>query len=257
MLQQFTLTIQCSKGELYHDYDTFAKMDPYCIIHCGAKQHKTATCSGGGKHPKWVDFFTTAITTEDSLQVHCYDAESFSKDEDMGAGQVSLSQVKMMGSEMVVVDLFKKGVCTGKVWLELTCKSNTQVIYPGGMQTTMPTYPVQQTPMYPMQQTMPTYTPMMQQTPMMMQQQPMMMQQQPMMTQYPQTQTMGYGMQQTPMMTQMPMQMPMQQMPMMTQMPMQTTVPMGYGMQQPVYGQTMQQMPVVQEEIIFIPQNQY
>lgn len=89
MQGDLTLTVQ--KALLTHDTD-FSSPDPYVKVLVGANVQCTQPSSG--KTPVWTNknVFQFRLQGENLIQVLVYDKDTFSSDDPMGDGAISVSQ---------------------------------------------------------------------------------------------------------------------------------------------------------------------
>ncbi len=97
------------QAKLTRDLDTFSKMDPYAVVRVGGQTFATKVHEGGGKTPGWNEKFSFRRTTEDIVNVQVWDRDTFSKNDMVGEGNVSFSEVSK-GNYCSWVNLSYKGI---------------------------------------------------------------------------------------------------------------------------------------------------
>lgn len=67
----------------------FFKIDPYVICQVGTQKRQSQPHKSGGKEPQWTDNFTFDPSSQ-SMRVVLMDKDTFSRDDIIGEGEVSL-----------------------------------------------------------------------------------------------------------------------------------------------------------------------
>lgn len=50
--------MKASSAEIFKDFESFGKMDPYLIVKVNKKEYKTKVHQDAGKHPVWNEEFS-------------------------------------------------------------------------------------------------------------------------------------------------------------------------------------------------------
>ena len=141
-------------------------MDPYCVVTCGTQKNKTRTANNADKSPTWTDTLTFQICGEQMIHVALYDKDTFSKDDYICEGNISLMDVTQTGKASQSFPLNRKGKPVGDIRVELEFDNPTkkkknkdaqaqgypaQPGYPPQGYPAQPGYPPQGYPGYPPQ----------------------------------------------------------------------------------------------------------
>jgi hypothetical protein len=115
-----TVTIRPVSAQITHDTDLFSKMDPFCVFIVGQQRHKTHTAKGAGKHPKWTDYITLNVHTQDNIFVEIWDDDTFSQNKLIAVGEIHVSKIAQVGriEEWINLSYDKKNA--GTLMLEAT-----------------------------------------------------------------------------------------------------------------------------------------
>jgi hypothetical protein len=122
-MQQFfegTLTIRPVSAQITHDTDFFSKMDPFVVFIHGQERHKTHTCKGGGKHPKWNDYININVSTQDNIFIEIWDDDTFSKNKLIAVGEIHVSKIAQVGRLEEWINIFYDKKSAGTLMLEAT-----------------------------------------------------------------------------------------------------------------------------------------
>lgn len=125
------LTVFAHRGEDLPNVDTGTDMDPYCVISTGPDQEKitghiqrTGVHVQGGSNPKWDHEMRFNLNNQDQfLQVHIWDADFFSKDDNVASTAISLKELSEspgMTFTEKEFDVVFEGKPAGRIVLTLT-----------------------------------------------------------------------------------------------------------------------------------------
>ena len=126
-----TFVVRPLCGKLIHDTETFGKMDPYCKVGFGGNWQQTKVAKAAGKFPNWQDQLVLGRNREESLSVEVWDADEAGKDDLVGAGSISVSEIAAKGNWEDWVELRYEGNKAGEVRLNITFKAGE--VAPGGL----------------------------------------------------------------------------------------------------------------------------
>jgi hypothetical protein len=108
-MQQGTFIIKARSAKLTHDTEFMGKMDPYVVIKIGANTQKTKVHEDGGKTPKWDETFKfPAVRIGDIVNYEIWDKETMKKDDFVGSGSFSISQIHLSKNEMEMEIAYEK-----------------------------------------------------------------------------------------------------------------------------------------------------
>lgn len=112
------LIVKPLSARLTRDTDFFTKMDPYVVLKLGDQTMKTQTAHGAGKTPSWKDNFTLRkLGNDDILHVEVWDKDTFTADDIVGKGYLSLANLN--SKETKTVKISHKGKDAGDLMLEV------------------------------------------------------------------------------------------------------------------------------------------
>ena len=107
----------CAK--LTYSTETFGRMDPYCIFTLGQQKQKTRTANDADKNPNWNDTLTFQIMGDQMIHVSLFDKDTFSKDDYICEGNVSLMDVVNTGKSSQWFPLNRKGKHVGDIRIDM------------------------------------------------------------------------------------------------------------------------------------------
>lgn len=113
------ICIRANSAELKKDKNIIFKADPYCVFYFGNQVLKTQPCKKGGKHPAWEETIIFERTTEQILIVQLWDKDIITKDDFIGEGSIDIVSFLVPGNQSVSIDLFHKGECIGKLFVQI------------------------------------------------------------------------------------------------------------------------------------------
>lgn len=107
------------------DVDFIGKQDPYCVISCGERQHRSKTHDDGGKNPIWNETFVFQdVSAEMVLKLEFFDENMVLRDVAIGACKIPLQRVCASGADEVSVPVVtKKGKHRGNAFISMTFKA--------------------------------------------------------------------------------------------------------------------------------------
>lgn len=116
---QGTLIIKARSAKLIRDTELMGKMDPYCVIKVGSASQKTKVKDDAGKTPVWEETFKFKANVGDIVAFEVWDKETIKKDDIIGSGQFSISQLHVNNQNEFEQDIFYEKKKAGMVVFEI------------------------------------------------------------------------------------------------------------------------------------------
>ena len=116
---QGTFVIKARSAKLTHDTELMGKMDPYVVIKIGEVTQKTKVHEDGGKTPKWEETFKFPSKIGDIVNFEIWDKEKIKKDDFVGSGSFSISQLHVSNKNEFDQDIFYEKKKAGEVLFEI------------------------------------------------------------------------------------------------------------------------------------------
>lgn len=116
---QGTFVIKARSAKLTHDTELMGKMDPYVVIKIGEVTQKTKVHDDGGKTPKWEETFKFPAKIGDIVNFEVWDKEKIAKDDFVGGGSFSISQLHVSNKNEFDHEIFYEKKKAGEVLFEL------------------------------------------------------------------------------------------------------------------------------------------
>ena len=148
---QGKLSIKVISAKLTYDTEIFGRMDPYAVLKIGYETLKTRTANDMGKTPVWNEVFEVQLRGEDSIQFTLWDKDIGSKDDYIGDGAITLSDLMHNRHVERWFPVMRKGKNIGNIQITLDfTPSNMGGVQPG-VPNPYPAYPPQPGYGYPPQ----------------------------------------------------------------------------------------------------------
>jgi len=117
------LTIKLVEGDFIRDHAAIGKMSTWCVILCGTQKGQSEICLHGGKKPRWNELITFNVKDEQTVHFHVY-SRGIMKDYNLGFAEIIIPQLKLQGTLTGWLDVLKKGVKTGRLYVEAQWQNN-------------------------------------------------------------------------------------------------------------------------------------
>lgn len=114
-----TLIIKARSAKLIRDTEFMGKMDPYCVIKVGNTTEKTKVKEDAGKTPVWEETFKIPAFVGDIVTFEVWDKETIKKDDIIGSGQLSISQLHVNNPNEFEQDIFYEKKKAGVVLFDI------------------------------------------------------------------------------------------------------------------------------------------
>lgn len=88
-----TLVVRPLFGAFSSDGDLLGKSDPYIVVQVGSQRQQTSVCRDGSKNPRWNDTLQFQVNNDQGLTFMVMDKDTFSRDDQLAQGQISLADV--------------------------------------------------------------------------------------------------------------------------------------------------------------------